>query len=262
MKSPNCIVQEINLPQYERRHIEFFNVLKASLSVNTREKFCTWSNDYLKLLFPYDALICGLGQIDNRGIFVQDIINCKLSTDYMEGLIKIGGIKTSPIFTQWVSTNRPVLYIATDDQVQSKWLDNFNRCGIQNMAAHGLRDINSSTTSYFSFTNIPDPHNARYVELLDLLIPYLHVTLNRVINKLNEPIAPPQLSSQNIILTKRQIEVILLYSQGFSYKHIAEKLGIRSHKTVEQHLDAIRLKLLVDTRRECIQKAINLRLIN
>lgn len=62
-------------------------------------------------------------------------------------------------------------------------------------------------------------------------------------------------------LTSRQHQVLQLFAQGKSYKQIAREIGISSFKTVEEHLDAVREKLQVAHRRECIQKAMSLGLI-
>ncbi len=58
-------------------------------------------------------------------------------------------------------------------------------------------------------------------------------------------------------VTIRQREVLALFSQGVSYKGIGNMLGI-SIKTVEEHLDAVRIKMGMDTRRACIKKAIEM----
>lgn len=62
-------------------------------------------------------------------------------------------------------------------------------------------------------------------------------------------------------LTQRQHQVLTLFAKGLSYKQIARELGIGSTKTVEEHLDAVRGKLQVSHRRECIKKAITLGLL-
>lgn len=59
-------------------------------------------------------------------------------------------------------------------------------------------------------------------------------------------------------LTARQQQVLILFAQGMSYKEIAREIGISSYKTVEDHLDAVREKLQVSHRRECIHKAMSL----
>lgn len=62
-------------------------------------------------------------------------------------------------------------------------------------------------------------------------------------------------------LTPRQHQVLTLFAKGLSYKQIARQLAIGSTKTVEEHLDAVRGKLHVSHRRECIQKAMTLGLL-
>lgn len=62
-------------------------------------------------------------------------------------------------------------------------------------------------------------------------------------------------------LTARQQQVLMLFAQGMSYKEIAREIGISSYKTVEEHLDAVREKLHVSHRRECIHKAMSLGLL-
>lgn len=64
-----------------------------------------------------------------------------------------------------------------------------------------------------------------------------------------------------IALTKRQIQVLSLYASGVTYKQIAFKLELRSIKTVQEHLEAVRVKLNASSHRECIRIAIEHRLI-
>lgn len=64
------------------------------------------------------------------------------------------------------------------------------------------------------------------------------------------------------VLTERQRQVLQLFAEGLSYKQIASRLGIHSTKTVEEHLDAVRAKLGAKSRRECIQRASEIGLLN
>lgn len=66
----------------------------------------------------------------------------------------------------------------------------------------------------------------------------------------------------SIQLTLRQRQVLECFARGMSYKEIARDLGVQSVKTVEDHLDAIRSKLNVSCRRECIRKAAELGLLH
>lgn len=68
-------------------------------------------------------------------------------------------------------------------------------------------------------------------------------------------------AASSVKLTRRQLQVLQLFAQGMGYKEIAREIGITSYKTVEEHLDAVREKLQVAHRRECIHKAMSLGLL-
>lgn len=65
-----------------------------------------------------------------------------------------------------------------------------------------------------------------------------------------------------VALTARQRQVLSMFAKGMSYKEIARAVGINSVKTVEQHLDAVRNKLGAGSRRECIQRALEVGLLD
>lgn len=73
--------------------------------------------------------------------------------------------------------------------------------------------------------------------------------------------APGNCETLTVGLTSRQQQVLGLFAKGMSYKQIARQIGIGSYKTVEEHLDAVRDKLHVSHRRECISKAMALGLL-
>lgn len=69
-----------------------------------------------------------------------------------------------------------------------------------------------------------------------------------------------KISSLPETLTKRQIKILKLVSQGFSSKEIAEKLTI-SYYTVTTHIKNIYNKLQVNSRTEALHEAMKLGLI-
>lgn len=75
-------------------------------------------------------------------------------------------------------------------------------------------------------------------------------------------ISEPQETTPSVALTERQRQVLTMFAKGMSYKEIARAVGINSVKTVEQHLDAVRNKLGAGSRRECIQRALEIGLLN
>ncbi len=90
------------------------------------------------------------------------------------------------------------------------------------------------------------------------LAPFFNVELTRTDRRSNAKLTEAALQ---VSLTSRQKQVLSLFAKGMSYKEIAREIGIGSYKTVEEHLDAVRGKLHVSHRRECIHKAISLGII-
>jgi DNA-binding CsgD family transcriptional regulator len=206
-------------------------------------------------------MICGIGKLVDDGAEIEHVITSNVPNEYLQTLHQIGGMRMSPVFNEWVKTRNPVLFDSTEDCNSSEWLENFNRHEMQNMVAHGQCDISSNSVSYFSFSRIPGSLNLHHVNVIKMLVPYLHVVLIRIFMDKNKSDINLQLPLQKKLLTARQVEVLKLFATGLSYKQISESLQIKSHKTVEKHIDSARNKLSVKTRRSCIQKAIELGLI-
>lgn len=61
-------------------------------------------------------------------------------------------------------------------------------------------------------------------------------------------------------LTKREFEILVLLAEGFSAMEIALKVEI-GHRTVETHIDAMRLKLRARNRTHMVAMAIASRLL-
>lgn len=85
---------------------------------------------------------------------------------------------------------------------------------------------------------------------------------NAVIDTTSHSSAVQEREGSKIRLTVRQAQVLELYSQGLSYKHIARQLQLQSAKTVQEHLDVVRVKLGATSRRDCIRKALRNNLLN
>ena len=67
-------------------------------------------------------------------------------------------------------------------------------------------------------------------------------------------------NSDNIKLTKREIEVVKLLIEGFENEEIADKINISTH-TVKAHISGIMKKLDAKNRTEAACKALKLQLL-
>ena len=236
-------------PAKERRHAEFFDVIGSSIAINTPEQFVAWAQGDLQNIFPHGMLICGIGQIDNQDAHIQQFLTSNFPLKYLKTLHETGGLNTSPVICQWIKTRCPVLFETAEHKCKSLWLDNVERHGLYNMAVHGQCDLNSRTTSYFSFSNIPGKLNARHTILLEMLVPHLHAALIRVFKGAKKETRKSRL----LVLTERQHEILQWLCSGKTNWEIAQVLQISEH-TVKNHVQVILNKLKVNTRAQAVAK--------
>lgn len=240
-------------PAQERRHAAFFDVIRSSLAISTPEQFCAWTQGDLQHVFPHGMMACGIGLIENSGGRVQHLLTCNFPHSYIQTLQQSGGLTTSPILAQWLEIRRPVLFEIPEQRSKSTWLQNFERYGLRNMAAHGQCDLHSRTTSYFSFAKIPGRLTAHHAAMLEMLVPHLHVALIRAIDGVKkEPHTPKTMLSD---LTEREREVMQWLCSGKTNWEIAQVLHI-SESTVKNHVQRILVKLKVNTRAQAVVKGL------
>lgn len=237
----------------ERRHAKFFDVINSSLAINTPDQFRAWAQGDLQHIFPHKMMICCLGTIEGLKVYIQHLITCNLPAEYLKTLQQEASLNSCPILAQWFKHKRPVLYEITDEIDNSTWLENFKRYSFNNMAAHGHSDLNSGTTSYFSFSHVPGKLTSHHANLLEMLVPHLHIALIRALQGVNKsPLAPKAVSP---CLTAREREILHWLATGKSNWEIAQVLSI-SEYTVKNHVQRILIKLRVNTRAQAVAKGI------
>lgn len=251
VKLPSPVVTPA--PFKERRHADFFDVIGSSLAISTPEQFCAWVQRDLQHIFPHGMLIGGIGLIENHGAKIQQLITCNFPPEYLQTLNQTGGLNTSPVLIQWIKSRRPVLFELSAQHTQSAWLQNFERHGLHNMAAHGQCDLNSRTTSYFSFSKIPGRLTPRHADLLEMLVPHLHAALIRAFNGVKRRTRKPKPHLPG--LTEREHEILQWLGSGKTNWEIAQVLLISEH-TVKNHVQRILIKLKVSTRAQAVAKGL------
>lgn len=226
----------------------FFDAIGTSLAINTSDEFRAWAQSDLQQIFPHGTLACGVGMVENSGGDIQPIITCNLPDAYLQSLRQKGGLGRSPIFAQWAQSRRPVLFETTEQDPQSPWLEDIQRYGLRNLAAHGMCEFNSRATSYFSFSQIPGKLTSRHAQLLEMLVPHLHVALTRVIRGVKNG---SRMAKSMSCLTERESEILNWLGSGKTNWEIAQVLRI-SENTVKNHVQRILTKLKVTTRAQAV----------
>ena len=233
----------------ERRHAEFFDVINSSLKIDSPEHFCQWVQGDLQYVFPHAMLACGFGLFGGQQASIEQIVTCNFPSGYLDDLNLAGGLSASPVVTQWAQTRKPVIFEPAQSGDDSQWMGIFRKYGMHNIAAHGLCDLSSHTTSYFSFFNIPVTLTPKHAQLLEMLIPHLHVALARALGNAGQ--VHTENTGQENSLTKREKEILRWMSSGKTNGEIAKALHI-SENTVKNHVQRVLEKLKVTSRTEAV----------
>lgn len=242
---------------------KFLEIIESSLHIANQEDFLKWTQDELQEIFPHGKLVCGVGRIGKNGAQIRQVIGHNFPDEYIKSLQRPDGLTSSPIINKWLKEQQPILFEQDDEDILKLappgWLENFKKYGLCNLAAHGLSDIQNQTTSYFSFSCIPEPLTQRHAYLLKLLVPHMHVALMRVFSAPRYDKQHAQ--SQKVTLSDREKEILLWMSRGKSNWEIAQLIEL-SELTVKDHVQHILAKLNAATRTQAVVKAVHLKLIS
>lgn len=232
-------------------------IIDSTFQIQSTDQFLAWTDGELQTVFPHETLICGVGQINRRSIRIQKSLFKRFPMQYLEDIRQTDKGIQSPVMARWCKERKPQLFEpdGPDSQVDSDWLRLFQLHDLRNIAAHGMHDLSSNVTSYFSFLRIPEPLTARHSRLLELLVPHLHVALTRVLADVK-----PVPDSAQAGVTAREREILGWLQQGKSNWEIARIFG-RSENTIKHQVRGILVKLRVNKRIQAVSKALELKIM-
>ena len=237
----------------------FANFVAKSIEVRTTGDFVDLINHWLQPIFPHGMMLAGVGQVQPNGIVVQHAIGINYAKDYLAKL-RSRPILAGPILSQWLETNEAQLFEVERPSalVPKRWLNAVQLANIQNIAAHGIRDVSGPGASYFTFSRIPaslGPHQRR---VLATVVPHLHGALWRVAITARKQ-APINKHKTHHSLTPREQQIVHFLRQGKSDADIAKTMN-RSIYTVNNHVKNILAKLGAENRTQAVSRARNMTL--
>lgn len=244
-------------PEQQRCYLSF---VETSMQVSSKADFVALIHEHVKPVLPHGMCIAGVGRIlpDFR-IQPYQLLPINYPVDYLKAVQKVSGGIQSPIMTRWAKTRLPQLYEPLADtgaDITQEWLDVYQGFQLGNQLAHGVHDLFSDVTSYFSFCAVPVSPTPWHAYLLRLLVPHLHMALLQALTREREAKAEEQSAVQS--LTPRERELLALLLSGKSNVEIAQVLH-RSEKTIKNQLHALYGKLEVNTRTQAVRRVDELR---
>lgn len=233
------------------------DTIESSLRIQTRAQFYLWTQGTLQRFLAHETLWCGHGDVTRQGMRYECF--SRLVAEAAAG-------------RDDHATAQPLLWRMTEDWVRSgraprsfgmprqgpgmverrQLVLELARRQWGHVLAHGPREIHGAQGSFFAFVAMPRPPGPREAYLVELLMPYLHVALCRVLA--NDEGAGAAARALRTPLTERELQVLRWVKDGKTNDEIAAILGI-SPTTVKNHVQKILRKLDVSNRAQAVGKA-------
>jgi len=150
--------------------------IDTSIKVNKRFQFFLWSQGALQSFLPHETMICLFG--DLHGMRVRhEIFSRGLVAPEFEALVgdPIKGFLPELIAAWHENASKPLVY--TRDRLPHPSLAHWYE---GHMLCHGARDAGGAFGSLFIFLRTPSPASMHEVYLAELLMPHLHMALQRM----------------------------------------------------------------------------------
>jgi DNA-binding CsgD family transcriptional regulator len=213
-------------------------------NVRNLQDFHNFTYPILKKVLPHKMFSCGTLCINNTNVI--DSININFPNEIFNDTLT----STCPVLSHWIDIRSPV-HLDSNSSLGSKDKNTlsylFKQHEIENLAMHGVVDLNNKYACYFYFGGV-DCWTEHEKVLLKLLIPQLFYALIHIEDYGN-------VRPKNII-TLREKEVLSWICKGKSNSEVAMILAI-SPWTVKIHVSNLMTKLNASNRVHAVAKAID-----
>lgn len=230
--------------------------IESSLHVHRRPQYFLWTQGILQSFLAHDALIFGHGAYASPD-FSWEALARSDSREEQARQHELHKLVIA-LVNQWQRGGHvPCLFTADadgDDDISRA----LGRLGLGHALAHGAKEFTDNSSGFFVFLRMPEPPGKRQAYFAQILMPYLHTALHRML--LAEQDTPKRRVLGETRLSSREIEVISLVRDGKTNKQIAETLKL-STPTVKNHMQNVLRKLDVSNRAQAVAKAVQVRLI-
>lgn len=239
--------------------IAYARFVTEAVAVETNENFIELAQGALREVFPHEMLLAGVGHAQADGIRVYHAIGVDYPQSYLQKL-REPAVFAGPVLTQWLRTREPQLFDMESSNLPPRWREKMRQQNFRNIAAHGMRDINGSGATYFTFSKIPGVLSTQHRLRLQALTPFLHQALLATWAHISMTYQQQRRQQPNN-LTDRQVEILHWVAQGKANGEIAQILDLSEH-TVKNHLKQVLQKLGATNRVQAAKVFVNLNVTN
>lgn len=231
--------------------------IESSQQVHRRSQYFLWTQGVLQSFLPHDVLIFGHGEYGAPEFRCEVLARAnawegKARQSELDSLVE-------RMVESWQRNGHvPRLYPASAEGGCAIG-ETLARLGLGHALAHGAKEFPGDSSGFFVFLRMPEAPGKRHAYFAEMLMPYLHTTLHRML--IAEKDSPVRRASTGLKLSEREAEVVSLVRDGKTNQQIAEVLSL-SPLTVKNHVQNILRKLKVANRAQAVAKAVKSRLIS
>lgn len=248
-------------------------LVESAPQVHRRYQFFLWSQGELQRWIPHRLMVCGAYDPRSREVALDVFNSLPMPAVALRGLQTARDVLMASAMNHWRQQRlQPCVLdlrqLPDDDVVSALRADGYGL-----LLVHGLTRPSrpDEIVSFFMFGSPDQSYDDGVMKALDMLLPCLHMTYQRVhateMDLGATPLrghgvcAPTPLSvGSRPLVTEREREILMWVRDGMSNQQISDKLGI-SALTVKNHVQKILRKLGAANRAQAVAKAMNMNIL-
>ncbi len=270
---PNMHPQESNdAVLLSNSHIEaIVRAAESALDVRRRYQFFVWTQSNLQVLIPHQMAICGAYQRSQRELVFDAFNNVTVADEVLLSLSAPRCVLMQQLQGLWLEARCKPLRVKLDrleGLALQPQLAGLRAAGFHELLVHGVSRPQrpSEIESFFVFAHQTTPLTPQHCSHLELLMPHIHATWQRVqvvereVN--SAPSSPAPLAGvRQSGITERERQILSWLREGMSNQQVGEVLGI-SALTVKNHVQKILRKLNAANRAQAVARAMSMNLLD
>lgn len=251
--------QLVILSKMEQEYL--LHAIEAALPVQEARQFFLWTQGQFQALLPHQIMVClQFGAQDELRH-----VECMHSTVLDAGLRERLDNRDDGLALRLANHCRAVARLpamldagphAEPRQPLSAFQGELRELGLENMLIHGTERLPGGAT-FFVLFGMPHRPRPRHAYFMELLLPYLHLSLQRV----SRQRAQVRAGTLARPVSAREAEILHWVREGKSNDEIGQILGI-SGLTVKNHLQRVYRLLGVSNRAHAIARGMALQLFD
>lgn len=230
--------------------------IESSLHVHRRPQYFLWTQGIMQSFLAHDALIFGHGSFASPD-FTWETLARSNSWEERSLQQELHKLVISLVAHWQRGGHAPCAFTANADG-KDEIGRTLGRLGLGHALAHGTKEFVGNSSGFFVFLRMPEPPGKRQAYFAQILMPYLHTALHRML--LAERDTPKRRVISEARLSHRELEVISLVRDGKTNRQIADVLKL-SLPTIKNHMQNVLRKLEVSNRAQAAAKAVQIHLI-